>query len=91
MKPQPKRLRARIWWETDDGRSGVYEDAPNNKSVPVDKEGNEDWFIWDYGNYSCDCNRSIFFLGLGQGEPDDSWPCSHGVRRIRILKREVIR
>lgn len=32
-------------------------------------------FMWTEGNYSCDCNRSLFYRGAA-GEPeDDRRPC----------------
>ncbi len=39
-----------------------------------------DTFIWSDGNYSCDCNRSIFFAQSGGADHDDQ--C--GDERFRV-------
>jgi hypothetical protein len=39
-------------------------------------------YMWEDGNYSCDCNRSIFLYNLGL---DESWPCGEG----KILVTEI--
>ena len=41
-------------------------------------------FCWTEGNYSCDCNRAIFF---GDGEEPDSDAC--GETRYRLLSLSV--
>ena len=50
-----------------------------------DHEGAD--YIWDEGNYACDCNRANFFAeGGGETRPDQ--PCSFGASprafRVRI-------
>lgn len=43
-------------------------------------------YIWSEGNYSCDCNRALFFARAGN-EPDaESWdpPCGEGRYAVRI-------
>lgn len=42
-------------------------------------------FIWDEGNYSCDCNRSLFFArAASEDEPDE--PCGSGQYKINWIK-----
>ncbi len=77
---------AKIWWELPDGTKGVYTET-KVPSLWENDCGEPEWFMWDLGNYSCDCNRSIFFLDLGQGDEDAEWPCGD---TIKILNREAI-
>ena len=56
--------------------------------------GFDDWYDseypyssaqWEEGNYSCDCNRSLFLYGL---DLNDSFPCNTEKNRIIIVRRE---
>ncbi len=49
------------------------------------REEKHDFFIWADGNYSCDCNRSIFFYDYDENKEMD---CSDG--RI-VIEKIVIR
>ena len=40
-------------------------------------------FMWEDGNYACDCNRSIFLHELNF---DEAWPCSNGKIKVVWLK-----
>ena len=40
-------------------------------------------FMWEDGNYACDCNRSIFLHELAF---DSAWPCSNGKIKVVWLK-----
>ena len=45
--------------DTETGETRIYEDEyPYND------------FLWTEGNYSCDCNRGLFFERAGGREPD---------------------
>lgn len=45
--------------------------------------GEADEFMWSDGNYSCDCNRALFFAWAGdEGEPDIE--CGDWRFRVRI-------
>lgn len=50
------------------------------------KDGEFSDFIWDEGNYSCDCNRLLLFVrAAGEPEPDHSdIECSEGKFRVTI-------
>jgi len=43
-------------------------------------------FLWTEGNYSCDCNRSIFFFELNV---DDCWPCNLENNLFELVSLEV--
>lgn len=52
-------------------------------SVPFDDDYN--YSLWAYGNYSCDCNRELFFLRASGGDPDISdVQCSDGRFTVEI-------
>lgn len=42
-------------------------------------------FIWEDGNYSCDCNRTLFFLRAKDEEEPEDPPCSEGKYSVRLL------
>lgn len=43
-------------------------------------------FIWTDGNYSCDCNRALFFLrAAGDDEDWDAIVCGDGGYKIRMI------
>jgi hypothetical protein len=57
----------------------------------------EDWksrsiFIWEDGNYSCDCNRALFFERAKTGD-DSVWveqECGHIVYKLdKLVVRET--
>ena len=77
-----KMLRARIYWRFG-LLEGVYEDLPGYESIWADEESGEpDFYNWEEGNLSCDCNRSRYF-GLSE------CPFSCG-SKIEVLKMEII-
>ncbi len=75
------RGRARVHWKYRD-KTGVYED--NTPSVWFDDDGTPNFFMWEEGNFSCDCNKSNFF---GLAEDGGFWSCGD---EIEITKLEVI-
>lgn len=56
-----------------------------NETGEIHIDRNLDWhgeFIWVHGNFSCDCNRSIFF---GDAPADtEEIECSEGKYSVRI-------
>ncbi len=40
-------------------------------------------WLWTEGNYSCDCNRSIFLLGR---DLDNTLPCNGGDPTIELVE-----
>lgn len=54
------------------------------------EEGEEfpNTFIWEDGNYACDCNRELFFLrALNESDEDsfDNRECSNGDYSIQLI------
>lgn len=45
-------------------------------------EGND--YMWSEGNYSCDCNRALFFARAA-GKPDPDVPCTDDQYVVRIV------
>jgi hypothetical protein len=63
-----KRALVKIEWEdTLTGDHGTWEES-DFASVWKNDNGKWDLFMWQDGNYSCDCNRKIFFTGLDLDE-----------------------
>lgn len=52
--------------------------------LPADEDGAPDCFIWEYGNYACDCNRHEFFRRAGN-ESDTDHPCSDTAYSVKIM------
>jgi hypothetical protein len=46
-------------------------------------------FIWSEGNYSCDCNRALFFARGAQGTDEPDVPCGETMYRCRITLEET--
>lgn len=69
------------WVDVLDGVEGVWTEEPSAVgSAWRDEEAGEwDLFMWQDGNYGCDCNRGAFFR---PGATDES--C--GAARFRIVK-----
>ncbi len=80
------RARVRIQWRYKD-KTGTYEDPIGEGSVSFDEDGNPNFFWWEEGNASCDCNRSAFF-GLVNRDEDEWFPCGE---TIEVLSMEVIK
>lgn len=81
----PNPLLARVYWtDNKTGASGVYTEKTG--SIYENKDWNEGYscYWWSEGNASCDCNRSIFFLGTDYGDSE----C--GESRFAIEKIEAL-
>ena len=44
-------------------------------------------YIWRDGNYSCDCNRSLFFNRAAGVEPEDSDDCGHEKYSVNVKNK----
>jgi hypothetical protein len=55
------------WYDRETGKRGRFDEREDyggyGGSVWRDETGRWDLFMWQDGNYACDCNRSLFFLG----------------------------
>lgn len=66
-------FRAHITWkDTLTGQTGTYTDSePGSLWWSEDLQiPGVDTFMWAEGNYSCDCNRKLFFLGWENEDED---------------------
>jgi hypothetical protein len=56
-------------------------------SFPDSREWDGD-YMWSMGNYSCQCNRALFFERNGGSEitEDDEAECGHGAFSVRITE-----
>lgn len=46
-------------------------------------------YMWDYGNYACDCNRGTFFCAA-KGIEDTDTQCGETAYSVRILRDGVV-
>lgn len=51
----------------------------------LDKDGVPITFIWEDGNYSCDCNRRLFFARVNNEEEDWDSGCSETEYSVNIM------
>lgn len=55
----------------------------NNKTGIIkpylDKTHHSDSYIWEKGNYSCDCNRALFFDGI------ENYKCDNGIEKDFLI------
>ena len=47
-------------------------------------------YIWEEGNYACDCNRELFFArGRGESEPaNENLRCTDGRFLVRVVAED---
>lgn len=73
-----ERGRVQIdWFDKMTGQRGHFDEREAYggsvwRRDPADADGwggGWDTFMWEDGNYACDCNRSLFFLGLDGERP----------------------
>jgi hypothetical protein len=75
-----EKVQVRLgWWNKLDNTRGVYvlpepEEFTNRGQWKPELEGAA--FQWGEGNYSCDDNRAIFFLGLPPSHTDPDYACN---------------
>jgi len=41
-------------------------------------------YIWDEGNFACDCNRKLFFCRAGNEDEPEEIPCGDGKYSVNI-------
>lgn len=51
----------------------------------LEDDGSPSLFIWQEGNFSCDCNRWLFFHDFPDCEEDDEGPCGDSAFSVEIL------
>lgn len=47
---------------------------------------NDPVFIWWEGNYSCDCNRDLFFNRISNPAYDTDMPCGESAYKLNWIK-----
>lgn len=55
-----------------------------------DEDGSFNTYIWEEGNYACDCNRMLFFARVNGEEEDWESPCSDYKYSIEIFVDEEL-
>ena len=87
------RLRVRIAWKIDDGRAGTFvtddsldlHDDPEYESPFVGMPKGWNTFIWEEGNFACDCNRANFFLN------ETGWQCGERIEILSMTPHDALR
>jgi hypothetical protein len=79
------------WLDTNTGQHGFYLEKPSGHgSLWEDDDGRINPFIWEEGNYACDCNRALCFFPAARLEFDAGGdllsPCGDGRYRIVLMK-----
>lgn len=74
--------------DTETGESRTYHDKFDWQEAAAELSFAEGAVIYQYteGNYSCDCNRSLFFYDW---EEDKVKPCGNTIRLDKIVNRET--
>ena len=55
------RVRIR-WRDTKTGRTGVWTEEPCEVGSVWQDRGEWNAYMWQDGNYACDCNRALYFI-----------------------------
>jgi hypothetical protein len=68
--------------KNDTGEIRIYKD-----DLYLDDDGSPNTFIWVDGNFSCDCNRSLFFARANDEDEDEAWElgCSDTDYSVNIV------
>lgn len=63
-----------------------YSDEFDYSTELSGKYGKNNWynpvFIWEHGNYACDCNRHLFFTDF---KDESDFTCSHNLYKVNIF------
>ena len=64
-----------------DEATGIIHQYKESGSVWLDDDGDYNFYMWSMGNYSCDCNREIFFNNAVDKDSDiDNLECGDQIR-----------
>lgn len=58
--------------------------------LDLEEDGSFDTYLWEEGNYSCDCNRALFFARVNGEEEDWELPCSDIEYSVEIFLGEEL-
>lgn len=70
-----------------DTMTGVTRDATWPEYAWGDEKDGVYDYLWSEGNYSCDCNRGMFFAQAA-GEPDPDMICGESRYAVKILSED---
>lgn len=45
-------------------------------------------YVWEDGNYSCDCNRRLFFARAANDDENFDSECSYGLYSVRLRNKK---
>lgn len=57
----------------------------DTKEVLYDGDDNPSIFIWKDGNFSCDCNRRLFFRRAAGEDDGDDVVCTDGLYSVNLV------
>lgn len=68
--------------------TGEIRSTPTDLWVPNGSTEDPDCFIWRDGNYSCDCNRRVFFDRVNGIESLHTAKCGNGAYSVCITRQD---
>lgn len=84
-------LKDSVWVATTveirDNKTGFVRELPFDDILSIGDEEPSD-FIWVNGNYSCDCNRRIFFDQASGGDGNFESACGQGAYSVRVRNKK---
>ena len=66
--------------KNETGEVRIWKDDLN-----LHEDGSPNLFMWVYGNYSCDCNRRLFFARVNGEDEDWESDCSNTEYSINVM------
>ena len=75
------------WWDGEDLDLPCVVEIRDNATGEVRQDKSHRYhgpFIWAEGNYTCDCNRALFFA-RANGEDDPDQECGDAAFSLRVL------
>lgn len=76
-----KRFPVIVWIKKNEtGEIRHYEDT----LIEGCDEGLPNIYIWEEGNYGCDCNRRLFFARVKDEDEDWETECSDGLYSVNL-------
>lgn len=72
--------------KNETGEIRIYQDELS----PNEEDGSPNTYIWEEGNYGCDCNRRLFFARINNEEEDWESGCSETEYSINIFQGEKL-
>lgn len=73
--------------EIRDNATGIVREH-QSFSILVNGDIEPSSYIWEYGNYSCDCNRCLFFAHAAGEDEDRERDCGNGAYSVRVRNKK---